>query len=388
MEIRVDCRNFPGDRPCAYHKTSGITCQGCGRYEERGTSILIIKFEALGDVLRTTSLLPSLKRKYGSTYITWITSREAVPLFIANPHVDEVLSDAEEYLPVVLAREFDIVINPDASGKSCNLASIANAEFKHGFVASPRGVPVALGDSALEWLRMGGNDEIKRSNTKTYQQIIHEMCALDDDHQHIVLRLTDREIADAERIAMELNLYPTVPVVGINTGAGSRWNLKRWTISGFADLIHFIVSETHAQVLLFGGPDDLERNRSIVAMKKSGARLRQASSLRELFQLIHLCDVIVTGDTLVAHASVALGKRTVVLFGPTSASEFDLYGLGEKIVAPVDCVCCYKQVCDRKPNCMDLIKPETVFEAVKRQILRISKTETERIITLVGEPGS
>ena len=78
--------------------------------------------------------------------------------------------------------------------------------------------------------------------------------------------------------------------------------------------------------------------------------------------------VVVTGDTLAMHLALAQGKRTVVLFGPTSAAEIELYGLGEKVVPEMECLSCYKTSCDFVPNCMDLISTDMVERAVVRQL--------------------
>ena len=86
---------------------------------------------------------------------------------------------------------------------------------------------------------------------------------------------------------------------------------------------------------------------------------------REFLSLLNLCDLVVTGDTLAMHAAVALRKKVVVLFGPTSSSEIELYGRGEKIIPDMDCLCCYKEICDKHPNCMESISSEVVFRAVK-----------------------
>jgi heptosyltransferase-2 len=78
--------------------------------------------------------------------------------------------------------------------------------------------------------------------------------------------------------------------------------------------------------------------------------------------------VVVAGDTLAMHLSLALGRRTVVLFGPTSAAEIEMYRLGEKIAPHMDCLGCYKSCCDFVPNCMDLITTDMVEAAVERQL--------------------
>ena len=62
--LKTDCRNFYGNQPCDYHKKLGIKCDNCNFYAPIGFKILIIKLDAVGDVLRTTSILPPLKHKY------------------------------------------------------------------------------------------------------------------------------------------------------------------------------------------------------------------------------------------------------------------------------------------------------------------------------------
>ena len=69
----------------------------------------------------------------------------------------------------------------------------------------------------------------------------------------------------------------------------------------------------------------------------------------------------------------------VVLFGPTSTTEIDLYDLGTKIAADMDCLCCYRQLCDQSPNCMESIPVETVYRAVKEQIRLVDESPNEDI---------
>ena len=93
--------------------------------------------------------------------------------------------------------------------------------------------------------------------------------------------------------------------------------------------------------------------------------------MRHFAALLSHCDLAVTGDTLAMHLSLALGKRTVVLFGPTSAAEIEVYGLGEKVVPKMECLSCYKTSCDFVPNCMDLISSDVVTSAVVRQMANV-----------------
>jgi ADP-heptose:LPS heptosyltransferase len=391
--IRRDCRHFPGDRPCDYHKKGLASCPTCRFFSPKGHTVLIIKFDALGDVLRTTALLPSLAATYGNCYVTWITSAEAEELFIGNPMVQEVMTSPADYLPVVINREFDTVINPDATPRSCELASMASGRRKCGFVADPSGGIVPLSRMAMRWLEMGGSDEVKKANTMTYQQILHEICGISPGGQHIVLNLTREEVGERGALASSIGISGTVPVIGINTGAGGRWPLKKWRPAGFIQLIQAILQATDAEVVLLGGPREEETNIHIRGRFDERVYRHTSASLREFVRLIDLCDIVVTGDTLALHGAVGLKKRVVALFGPTSAAEIDLYGLGTKIVPRIECVCCYSAECTRAPNCMDLISATEVFAAVMGQLKELGIggvdenwcESTEREYTMVGE---
>jgi ADP-heptose:LPS heptosyltransferase len=359
--IRLDCRYFPGDRPCDFHKQGLATCRDCPHYASRGTTILIIKLEALGDVLRTTSILPALRRQYDPCHVTWITSNAARELFTGNDLVDRVISAPDECLPALLSRTFDVVINPDAAVRSCELAAVSKSHTAFGYRLGPEGAVLALNRAAGRWLEMGGSDVLKRSNTMTYQQMLHDICALDPTGQHIVLNLTEEESAEREALARETGVDPDRPVVGLNTGAGRRWRLKKWRTEGFIDLIEMILGKSDAQVVLLGGELESDRNAYIASRFNERVMNPRLESIRRLVRTIDLCDTVVTGDTLALHAALGLRKRVVAVFGPTSPAEIDMYGLGTKVIPDIDCVCCYRTDCDREPSCMDLITADDVY---------------------------
>jgi len=54
-------------------------------------NILILKTGALGDVLRTTSILPGLRAAHPDVEITWVTAPAASELLETNEEVDELL---------------------------------------------------------------------------------------------------------------------------------------------------------------------------------------------------------------------------------------------------------------------------------------------------------
>lgn len=371
MIVHFDCRHFRGDRPCAPHKREGVHCESCPFHDPLRFRILVVKLDAVGDVLRTTCILPGLRETYPSSRIDWITREDAVSLFHGNPLVDRVIPYPGTAWMDILANEYDMVINLDSSPESARIGTLARTGKRIGFGFDPRGHVYPWNKEGVEWFEMGLFDDVKMRNRKSYQQIVLEICGLEGQERSIHLYLTEDERNGGRAWAEQKGLSLDRPLIGLNTGAGKRWEHKKWTEEGFVELIRLLRSSPEAvasspQILLLGGPEEEERNRRIV--NRVGEQVIDAGTghdLRKFFSLVDLCDLLVTGDTMALHVAVALGKKVVALFGPTSAAEIELYGRGRKISSDAPCVGCYRTSCDVRPTCMERISVEEVFRAVQ-----------------------
>jgi lipopolysaccharide heptosyltransferase III len=367
-EIAFDCRFYRGDRPCVFHKQTGVLCT-CDHYDRIEERVLIVKLDAMGDVLRSTALLPALHEVHPKAAITWITRKESVPLLHRNPYVSEVLELGSEALVHLQTRVFDRVINLDASPTSAALAAAAQSARKDGFVLDPRGIVRPTNEAARRWLEAGLFDDVKRAGTETYQDRMADILGLQGRAHRYVLELETDERAAARAHLESIGVDLQRPIVGLNTGAGDRWPLKQWREDGYVELMTRLARHPDVQLVLLGGPTEKERNERL----RRAARARVFDSgcdnpVRHFAAIVDQCSLVVAGDTLAMHIALARGKRTVVLFGPTSSAEIEMYGLGEKVVPAMACLSCYKTSCDFVPNCMDLISTEMVEAAVVRQL--------------------
>ncbi len=364
--IRYDCRYFRADIPCLPHKRDGVHCSTCIYYAPVKERILIIKLDAPGDVLRTTCILPGLREKYPAAQITWITKSESISIFYGNPYVDRVI-ELNQAIYVLETDDFDLVINLDTAPLSSRLASIAKGKDKKGFGYDPKGFVYPLNAEAEPWFALGLFDDYKKANTQTYQAIMLDICGLTPADYSIQYFIKPEEKGFANKFAQQHGLQEGRLIIGLNTGAGKRWEKKKWTLNGYCELIELLKKEyPNIAILLYGGPEEAERNKQIAAGSK-GAVIDTGcnNSLREFASLLNLSSLIVTGDTMALHLAVALKKKIVALIGPTSSTELDLYGRGYKVTADMTCLCCYKTTCDNKPSCMEQIKPYKIIEVIK-----------------------
>lgn len=370
--LKTDCRLFRSDRPCAPHKATGVTCATCtDDYDPIRTRLLVVKLAAVGDVLRTTSLLPAIHRRWPAAHVTWVTAPGALPLFAGNRLVDRVLGSAGTVPLELLAERFDVVLCPDAAADAVALAHLARLNAggaRIGFDLDARGVVVPLGEGARTWYELGLSDEKKRANRRLYQEHVAEVLGLDWRRERPMLALDEGDRARGAELLARHPPRAGQRIVGLNTGAGGRWRWKRWTESGWDELTRRLAREG-CQVWLLGGPEERQRNARLRALGGDAVLDTGCdNTLRAFAGIVERCDVVVTGDTLALHVAVATGRRVVALFGPTSLAEIDLADRGERLAGDVPCLCCYRSDCDVSPSCMETLAVDTVHAAVQRQL--------------------
>jgi len=362
--LKIDCAYFKGDRPCKCHKEDGIKCDECNHYKPIINKILIIKLDAIGDVLRTTSVLPPLRKKHPDSYITWCTKSNARQLFLNNEFVDEVITLEEDALFRISAEEYDIVINLDTSKISSAIASSAKGILKQGFILSNKGYVEATSNAAEKWLEMSAFDDLKKENQQTYQEIIYEILELDKNKiAQPIFRISACDLEKGNNRAKKWNLGKQPKTIGLNVGVGTKWPSKGWSAKRWEELIQSLNSQNY-QLLLLGGQDEKELMTGLCRKYQFLINTGYNNSLVEFAAIVNLCDLLITADTLALHIGTALDKKIIALFGPTSFTEIDLFGKGKKVTAPDNCKCYYNRHCSEKVSCMEKITSGMVMNAV------------------------
>ncbi|MBL7055966.1 glycosyltransferase family 9 protein [Candidatus Woesearchaeota archaeon] len=316
--------------------------------------ILIIKLGAMGDVLRTTSLVPALKEKYPDCSIDWVTKNNAVDLIKNNPNINKIfpiedLNSLEEH--------YNLVINFDDEVAACDLASnikrdkLVGAYVEHG--------KRKYTEDSAEWFDMGliskfgkdKADELKAKNDRTYHDIHFDIFGLKNSMKHQTeLFLDESSLKFAESFAKKNNISKDEIVIGFNTGAGGRWKDKKLSVEDTIELIKKIGKLQNSKIILFGGPEEEERNQEIISKSQGIVDAGCKNSLPDFAALINLCNVLVTSDSLAMHLGIALKKKVVAFFYPTSAAEIELYGMGEKIIGEGRSYCSYQSECEDPPR--------------------------------------
>ncbi len=276
-----------------------------------------------GDVFRCTALL----EEFRGEYVTWITARKALDLLEGNHLIDQlILADTPDEIPpgFVLDR-YDTVINLEKNRDWCDFAANLNADRKYGFRDwQAEGEDCFYPASAQALSRALNGDHYR-----TLQEMLFQTVGRQWNGQRYVLGYQPKVV----------DIYD----VGLNHHVGSKWPNKLWP-------------ERHWQQL----HDRLARQHYALCWQQS------LNSIRHYIDWLASCRLIITCDSLGLHLALALRKKIVALFGPTSPEQIHMYGLGVKLTPAAEraCIPCYQTQCQSDDRCMEHITVDMVADAV------------------------
>lgn len=362
----IDCRHFSGYKPCSKNENCGASCVS---KDIPTVSLLIVHLGALGAVVRSTSLLRAIKRKYPNSMITWVTDAPAHHLLKNHPAIDRVLTTSEADLLQVGALAFECAFVIDKSLKACGVVRRTTVDKIYGFQAHPRnGAIIPATTSAVELWELGLSDQKKFfENKKPETQLMIEALELGvfrRDDYWLPLQVSEEQEALSRKERWRAKRRKSI-LVGINTGCSSVIPAKKLTIEYHRLMIARILKDfPHVEVVLLGGPEDTERN-DLIAQGLPIISSETTSGLRDGLVSVAACDVVITGDSLGMHMAISQQKQVIAWFGPTCAHEIDLYDRGFKILTQSPCSPCWKRTCEKGIMCYDQVSLEEIIHALK-----------------------
>jgi heptosyltransferase II len=340
-------------------------------------NVLVVQTSFLGDTILTLPLLAEIKRRYPVGKLTLLSTPVGRELLGSYPGIDEVIVDDKRHedagimglwrkAKVLEQKRFTLAISPHKSLRSALLLFLARIPYRVGFRQSkgaflfhalasrnPRSHDVERNLSILEALGIP---------TRECRQSIDFPVGADSKEKN-------RRLLDA---GVDLNRT----VIGIN--AGSVWPTKRWAPDLFAALIRRLKQDVNCEIVLFGGPEDVDTTTKIQAL--CGADVVNwcgKTALQDLPAAVSACDLFITNDSGPMHIAVACKVPVVAIFCATTPS-LGFYPYSSKAVVvekELSCRPCTSHGSRRCPlgteDCIRLIRPEHVLQAAK-QVLQLT----------------
>jgi heptosyltransferase II len=284
-----------------------------------------------GDILRTTPIL----HLYKNDDVTWMTDELAFPLLEGITYIKRLIPLDFTTAMDLLDEDFDTVINLEKSKDICKLASKIEAWKKYGFRFDKKtGQPQAY-DRALDVLTVSSNHEAKKENQKYVQELLFEMVGAKWNREGYLIGYKPKSDIQFD--------------IALNTLIGDKWPTKAWPMENWDDLENVLEKEGF----------------SVSRQDKQGDDIKK--DMKGYIDWINSSRYLVSNDSLGMHIGIALGKKVIGLFGPTSDKEVYFYENGKALLPePVPpCMPCFSPKCDNAEICIKGITPERILNEIK-----------------------
>ncbi len=280
--------------------------------------MVAVRLTALGDVLLATPALRALAHAHPDAPLTLVTSPAYAPLLEGLDFLDRVVPWARGRPVGELARALK------ADGPVTTYVDLQH-KVRTAVLGRRLGAPRRLafrrrtltgGLAALV-----GRDAVRqgRHATRLYLDAL-ELLGVDPPRGKGALTpavaLPEAARDAGARAVAALGRRPVVAVA-----PGATWATKRWDPARFAAVARHLAEARGAALVLVGGPGDgpaLEACRAAVAFDLDASD----RDLPGLAGVLAATDVLVAGDTGLAHLASAVGAPVVSVFGPTAPSRW------------------------------------------------------------------
>ena len=302
-------------------------------------NILMIRRGAYGDIIFTLPCYHLLKANFPNSKITYLAKNNYAEILKGFPGLDDIITIkkkeyhtanpiklweiATDLFHTVKAGNFQLAIDFVGHGEQAFLLWACGIENRWGSIKTNKPIrqffyteyftrnqpEVHLTDQHLSLLAKGGLTHYPINN----QYVIPE-----------------ENLEKARYLFQEWGLSFDTPAIYIQPFTGDGVPGKMWPIERYAAVADYWRKQG-VQVLFGGGPAERELLNSVAGQFPIAAgRADFVTSIA----LASLCSFILGGDTGLLHAATAVGKRVVMLVGPTNPLRAGPYRHPEWAVKP------------------------------------------------------
>jgi len=210
------------------------------------------------------------------------------------------------------------------------------------------------------------------------EQLVAGTNTVCENPPDIRLELTANRKAEAQHLLNEYGINDDKSIVVISPGSTNS-RAKRWPANSYAAVADEMINRGK-QVVLIGSKDEQDVSSEVTKkMRNAPVVLTGRTTIDQATAVLSLADLVLTNDTGPAHIAAALGKPTLVIFGPTNPLTTRPYSSEAQILrhAP-DCAPCMLRDCPIDHRCMTAITVEEVIDQSISLLKRSSFAKTVR----------
>ena len=346
---------------------------------------LIINPFGIGDVLFTTPVIKAIKEHYPSSFIGYWSNLRVKPILESNPQINKIFALSRGDLKNIYQESFfrgawsAIKLAWEIKKERFDICLDFSLDHRYSLFAKIMGIGKRVGFNYKGRGRFLSNrvdiDGYHDQHVVEYYLELLKFLDIPVSDKGLFLAVPQGSELKAKNVLAAVGIEENDLLIGIAPGAGGSWGkdaaYKHWPALKFAQVADKLIVQFKAKVVILG--EDLERKIADVmvhAMRNKPIDLTGKTGLEVLPGIIKQCNLLITNDGGPMHMAVALGVKSVSVFGPVSELVYGPYPQSQNhVVLKWDMVCrpCYKNfrlpVCDKDKECLKQVSADAVFDA-------------------------
>jgi heptosyltransferase II len=339
----------------------------------------------VGDSVMTVPALRALRRVLPEAKITLVVRPNARGIFADSDFIDDLLIyDRQSAFSIISQvrewrkRQFDLAVLFQNAFEAALIPFLASVPIRLGYATESRQALLTHPLPLPDWRSTRHEVFYYLYLVTALEQLLFGKSEICESVPDASLQISEARKAEAENLLRAYGVRDGEPMVALCPGSiNSR--AKRWPADAYAALADRLI-DSRRQVLLIGSADEADVTREVTSrMKQQPVVLTGKTSLDQITAVLSLVDLVVTNDTGPAHIAAALGRPTLVIFGPTNPLTTRPFAPEAEILRhPPDCAPCMLRDCPIDHRCMTAITVDEVFEHSQALLKRASFAKTVR----------
>jgi heptosyltransferase II len=357
---------------------SNVPAESIKRVVVRGTNWV-------GDSLMTIPALRALRRVLPDAHITLVIRPGTRGIFSDADFIDEILvydrKNAFSVVPQVREwkrRHFDLAVLFQNAFEAALIPFLAGVPLRLGYATESRQALLTRPLQLPDWRASRHEVFYYLYLITALEQMLFGRSTVCEAEPDASIQISETRKAQAAEMLRAHGVSEEDAVVAICPGSiNSR--AKRWPAESYANLADRLI-ENKRRVLLIGSKDETDVSEDVTRrMRQQPIVLTGKTTLDQITAVLDRADLIVTNDTGPAHIGAALGRPTIVIFGPTNPLTTRPFAPEAVVLRnPPECAPCMLRDCPIDHRCMTAITVDEVFEQSHTLLKRGSFAKTVR----------
>lgn len=347
--------------------------------------ILLVKLDHIGDIIISLAAIRYIRSMFPDACIDVLCGPWGKTLLEAQPEIDHVfiynffdvssgrgvVGNSETAIKKLISEmkleHYDLSIHLRRHEETKIIAEYS-ADYCLSFSSDP------VGDALSHSVPMLGDFGGKRPKWSMHDQLLMLVRNI-GFHPELdrELKIPPAVQQSVQKLIAEIPQFSASLRIGIHAGAGGTF--KQWNPQYFARLCNLILYYTNAEIILFGGKDEIPINQKIIESINDTKRVVDIAgkqSLLEYCAMVKHVDYFIGNCSGPKHIAAIQGVPTITINGSTSEQEWASPGIANMSVRKMmSCYPCYFYLKQQCPEhiCLNHLGPGTVFEGLKRLML-------------------